>query len=141
MFSFGLNNVGQLGVSRSKEGSNELQYSTSPQEVKCDGLNLEDICCSKAQTLGVGSLGKVHYWGLKPLSIDREESVSLPTHLTTFTSKVSQITNGRDFFNIVLTGSDPERTYATGALLNSLAKAGSRTKCIVRAIDRNGQFL
>ncbi len=75
------------------------------------------------------------------MSMEAGDAVSPPSHLTTFTSKVSEITNGRDFFNIVLTGSDAERTYATGGLLNSTMKAGARAKCTVRAIDRNGSFL
>lgn len=106
-------------------------------------LSIEGVCCSKAQTLAVGAQGKVHFWGMKPLPLDGgEQQASGPTHLTTFSSqRVAEITNGRDFFSIVLTGSDPERSFATGALLNGTVAAGALAKATVRAVDRDGRFL
>ena len=133
VFSFGLNNVGQLGAPKP-------DMSAAPIEV--DGLGalaVESVVCTKAQGLAVTARGQCYYWGMRPVDTGEGRQTSRAEQLATFAKKeVTRIAAGRDFFAIVVAVTDARRSFATGRCLNGTVQCGKRGKFSVTAIDKNG---
>ena len=135
IFTFGLNNVGQLG-----RKTEEFQ-STQPGIIPAiSDHNIEDITCSQSTIFAINRSGVVYYWGKKPFS-DMEEFVEGPEVLGTFKHKeISHIAGGRHYFNIMMSYSDPMQFSAFGSCINNTIAVGSKQKIRVTARDINGNM-
>ncbi|CAD2092065.1 UVB-resistance protein UVR8 homologue, putative [Plasmodium vinckei brucechwatti] len=65
IYTYGLNDKGQLGRTLSNEGGKESKISLTPEEIELDDKNIKfkDVCCGYKHTLAVDENNDLYSWG------------------------------------------------------------------------------
>ncbi|SCO72860.1 UVB-resistance protein UVR8 homologue [Plasmodium vivax] len=102
IFTYGLNDKGQLGRSIEEENDQNKSYTLTPREVKTEGnVKFKDVCCGYKHTVAVDVNNNLYSWGwggnffkgANGLGHGNKQNLSTPKKVESFKSDDSEFVN------------------------------------------------